>query len=273
MEKFKARFVAQGFSQVEGVVYEETFAPDSCYTSTRAVISIAAEMGWKIHQMDVKNSFLNGVIQEEVYIEQPEGFELHGRESHVCRLKKALYGLKQAPRAWYERIDAYLQKLGFQKSDANPNLYFILVGDNPLIMVLYVNDLFVIGDNNLTHHCKRDLASKFDTIDMGLMHYFLGPMATHMITNWKKLHDVDSELVDPTLYHQLIDSLMYLVNIRPDICFAINILSQFMLKPRRVHWVPAKHLLRSELQGSTTPPSNPLPIRAPGGSGARARSR
>ena len=77
------------------------------YTSVRSLISIAVEMGWKIHQMDVKTAFLNGVIQEITYVEQPQGFEIHGRESHVCRLKKALYGLKQAPRAWYSRIDSY----------------------------------------------------------------------------------------------------------------------------------------------------------------------
>jgi hypothetical protein len=145
IEKFKARFVARGFSQVEGVDYDETFAPVARYTSIRAVISIAAEMGWKIHQMDVKTAFLNGLIEEEVYIEQPLGFEVHGRESHVCRLKKALYGLKQAPRAWYSRIDAYLQQLGFEKSEADPNLYFIMVGEDPLILLLYVDDLFITG--------------------------------------------------------------------------------------------------------------------------------
>jgi hypothetical protein len=107
IEKYKARFVARGFSQVEGVDYDETFALVARYTSIRAVISIAAEMGWKIHQMDVKTAFMNGLIQEEVYIEQPLGFEVHERVSHVCRLKKALYGLKQALGAWYSRIDAY----------------------------------------------------------------------------------------------------------------------------------------------------------------------
>jgi hypothetical protein len=109
IEKYKAHFVARGFSQVEGVDYDETFVPVARYTLIRAVISIVAKMGWKIHKMDVKTTFLNGLIEEEVYIEQPLGFEVHGRESHVCRLKKALYGLKQAPRAWYSRIDAYLQ--------------------------------------------------------------------------------------------------------------------------------------------------------------------
>jgi hypothetical protein len=97
IEKYKARFVARGFSQKEGVDYEETFAPVTRYTSIKTIISLASIMGWRLHQMDVKTMFLNGVIEEEVYIEQPQGFVIHGKESHVCILKKALYGLKQAP--------------------------------------------------------------------------------------------------------------------------------------------------------------------------------
>ena len=100
--------MARGFPQREGEDYDETFALVSRYTSIRSIISLATSMGWSLHQMDVKISFLNGVIEEEVYIEQPHGFEVHPRETHVCRLKKALYGLKQAPRAWYARIDIYL---------------------------------------------------------------------------------------------------------------------------------------------------------------------
>ena len=100
IEKYKARFVARGFSQVEGIDYDDTFTHVAKYTLIRAIISIALELGWKIHQMDVKTTFVNGVIEDEVYIEQPMGFEEHGRDSHVCKLKKALYGLKQAPRAW-----------------------------------------------------------------------------------------------------------------------------------------------------------------------------
>ena len=86
---------------------------------------------------------------------------MHGKKSHVCRLKKSLYGLKQAPRAWYSRIDTYLQELGFQKSEADPNLYFIVVGEDPLILVLYVDDLFITGVERLIEGCKKDLASKF----------------------------------------------------------------------------------------------------------------
>jgi hypothetical protein len=174
IEKYKARFVARGFSQVEGVDYDETFASVARYTSIRAMISIVVEMGWKIHHMDVKTAFLNGLIEEEVYIEQPLGFEVHGRESHVCTLKKALYGLKQAPIAWYSRIDAYLQQLGFEKSEADPNLYFNVVGEDPLILLLYVDDLFIIGAERLINSCKESLASEFEITDIGLIHYFLG---------------------------------------------------------------------------------------------------
>ena len=93
--------------------------------------------------MDVKTSFLNGEVEEEIYIEQPDGFVIHEKESHVCRLKKALYGLKQAPRAWYENIDGYLMSLGFNKSVVDPNLCYKIVGDECLILVLYIDDLFL----------------------------------------------------------------------------------------------------------------------------------
>jgi hypothetical protein len=94
IEKYKESFVARGFSQKEGIDYEETFSPVSRYTSIRTIISLAAKMKWKLHQMDVKKTFLNGVIEEEVYIEQPQGFEVEDMKTHVCKLKKALYRLK-----------------------------------------------------------------------------------------------------------------------------------------------------------------------------------
>ena len=94
IDKYKARLVAHGFSQKEGIYYEETFSLVARYTSIRSILALAVEMKWKIHQMDVKTAFLNGDMEEEVYVEQPLGFETHDRESHVCIFKKALYGLK-----------------------------------------------------------------------------------------------------------------------------------------------------------------------------------
>jgi hypothetical protein len=169
IEKFKARFVARGFSQKEGIDYEETFAPVVRYTSIRATMAIAAKMGWKLHQMDIKTAFLNGVIEEEVYVEQPQGFE-----THVCRLKKALYGLKQAPRTWYGRTDNFLMSLGFIKSKADFNLYYKIENDDQVILLLYVDDLFLTGNGKLIIDCKKKLASEFEMKDLGQMHYFLG---------------------------------------------------------------------------------------------------
>lgn len=108
VEKYKARFVEKGYVQKEGIDYDETFFQLTRYTYIQSVISLATQMGWKIPQMDAKTTFLNKVIDEEVYIEQPEGFETHERGTHVCKLKKALYRLKQTPRAWYGQIDNYL---------------------------------------------------------------------------------------------------------------------------------------------------------------------
>jgi hypothetical protein len=158
VEKYKARFVARGFSQIEGIDYDETFAPIAMYSPIRSILSLSTQMGWRIHHMDVKTTFLNGVIEEEVYIEQPEGFETFDRESHVCRLKRALYGMKQAPCSWYTRIDNYFTGLGFTKSEANANLYQILVEGKILIIVLYVDDLILTSDEKLIHSCKDDLA-------------------------------------------------------------------------------------------------------------------
>jgi hypothetical protein len=107
------------------------------YTSIITIIALVARMKWKLHQMDVKIAFLNGLIEEEVYIEQPQGLEVEDRKSHVCRLKKALYGLKQAPRAWYGRIDSFLTSLGLTKSREYSNFYFKIMDNEPVILLLY----------------------------------------------------------------------------------------------------------------------------------------
>jgi hypothetical protein len=275
VDKYKEIFVARGFSQKEGEDYDKIFAPVARYTSIRTIISLVASMGWNLHQMDVKTTFLKGAIEEEVYIEQPQGFEVHSRDNHVCRLKKFLYGLKQAPRAWYARMDSYLTRLGFSKSHADPNLYYKVVNNAPVILLLYVDDIFITGEESLIIQCKKDLASEFDMKDLGLMHYYLGlevwqkrgevflgqgkyeikilqkfgmmdckSMNTPMNVDIRKVKVPDSDPVDPSLYHKLIGSLMYLVNTRPDICFVVNTLSQFQVEPRQEHWIAAKHVLR-----------------------------
>eukprot|EP00253_Pinus_taeda_P003141 PITA_03141 len=164
--------------------------------------------------MVVKTAFLNGVIEEEVYIEQPEGFKIFNSESHVCRLKRALYGLKQAPRAWYTWIDSYFTGLGFSKRD----------------------ELLILS-------CKEDLAREFEMKDLGLLYYFLGleiwqhsdgiiisqgkyareilenfnmhgykPVDTPPPGGWRKEDATSTEVVNATVYRQLVGSLMYLVN-------------------------------------------------------------
>jgi hypothetical protein len=174
IEQYKERLVARGFSQIEAVDYDDTFSPIARYTSIWSIIALVSSMGSKLHQMDVKIAFLNGEIEEEVYIEKPEGFVVHNEKSHVCILKKALYGLKQAPCAWYEKMDGFLMSLGFNKSTTNPNLYYHIDASEFLILVLYVDDLFLTGSERLIVECKKALTTKFEMKDLGLMHYFLG---------------------------------------------------------------------------------------------------
>jgi hypothetical protein len=174
IEKYKEIFVALGFFQKEGIDYEETFALVTRYTSIRTIISLETKMKWKLHQMDVKTTFLNGVIEEEVYIEKPQGFEVEYMKTHVCKLKKALYGLKKDRRAWYGRIYGFLTSLGFTKSKADSNLYFKVMNDEPMILLLYVDELFLTGEENLITECNKKLALEFEMKYLGLTHYFLG---------------------------------------------------------------------------------------------------
>jgi hypothetical protein len=164
--------------------------------------------------MDVKTTFLNGAIEEEVYIEQPQGFEVYSRDTHVCRLKKALYVLKQAPRAWYARMYNYLTRLGFSKSHADPNLYYKVVDNAPVILLLYVDDLFITDEESLIIQCKKELASGFDMKDLGLKHYYLG------LEVWQKRGEV------------FLGQGKYAIK------------SQFQVEPRHEHWTAAKHVLR-----------------------------
>jgi hypothetical protein len=142
----KARLVCKGYAQVEGIDFEETFAPVARLEAIRMFLAFASFKNFKVYQMDVKSTFLNGDLEEEVYIEQPEGFLLSENEDYVCRLKKSLYGLKQAPRAWYSRLDKYLQQQGFKRGTTDNNIYIKIDNAEMLIIVVYVDDI-IFGSN------------------------------------------------------------------------------------------------------------------------------
>eukprot|EP00253_Pinus_taeda_P005594 PITA_05594 len=146
------------------------------------LISLAAHKKWSIHHMDVKSAFLNGYLEEEVYVEQAQGFEVEGKENNVYKLKKALYGLKQALRAWYARIDGYFQENGFQRSKNDPTLYYKQEGIDILIISLYVDDVLYMGSSfKMNDKFKAAMMNEFEMKDLGIMKYFLG---MEVYQNW-----------------------------------------------------------------------------------------
>lgn len=167
----------KGFSQQPGVDFHETFAPAARIDTIRALVALAAQKKWRIHQLDVKSAFLNGELEEEIYIyiQQPQGFVKQGEEEKVRKLKKALYGLKQAPRAWYNHIDKYFIGSGFRRSPNEPTLYIKTTNSGTLIVSMYVDGLIYTGNNeSLLQEFKEDMMKTFEMTDLRLMHYFLG---------------------------------------------------------------------------------------------------
>jgi hypothetical protein len=276
IDKHKAHLVSKGYAQKEGIDYTKTFAPVAKLDTIRMVLALVAQYKWIICQMDVKSTFLNGYVDEEIYVEQPKGFEIPGKEDRVYRLKKALYGLKQAPRAWYSRIDKYFQDHGLVKSSSEPNLYILQSGQDILIVALYVDDLIYTGNNfDLFQKFKSHMIVEFEMTDLGELHYFLGievwqkedsifmsqakytwdilkkfnmlsckPATTPLEVGLKLYGHDDSNPVDVTLYRQLVGSLIYLTTTRPDISFAVNMVSRFMSEPKELHWKAIKRILR-----------------------------
>jgi hypothetical protein len=142
--RYKARLVAQGCRQVQGIDVDEVFAPTSSFGARRVLLSKAAHEDMEIHQVDIKTAFLNGELEEEVYVSQPPGF--HNGGAQVCRLNKALYGLKQAPRAWYQKLDATLEKHGFQACMSDAGIYVSeKSGEAPVYLVLFVDDMLIMS--------------------------------------------------------------------------------------------------------------------------------
>ncbi|GJS13431.1 retrovirus-related pol polyprotein from transposon TNT 1-94 [Tanacetum coccineum] len=173
--KNKARLVAKGYRQEEGINFEESFAPVARIEAIRIFIANAATKNMIIYQMDVKTAFLNGDLQEEVFVSQPEGFEDPDNPTHVYRLKKALYGLKQAPRAWYDTLSKFLMANNFFKGAVDPTLFTRKSGKHILLVQIYVdNIIFASTDHNACNIFSKEMSSKFQMAMMGQMSFFLG---------------------------------------------------------------------------------------------------
>ncbi|GKV31573.1 hypothetical protein SLEP1_g40251 [Rubroshorea leprosula] len=276
VERYKARLVAKGYKQQHGIDYEEVFAPVARLETIRLIISLVAQNQWKIFQMDVKSAFLNGSLEEEVYVQQPLGYVVKGEENKVLKLKKALYGLKQAPRAWNCRIDRYFQENGFVKCPYEYALYVKVGNGGILIVCLYVDDLIFTGNNpSMFEEFKRAMSNEFEMTDIGLMSYYLGievkqmeegifisqenyarevlkrfnmsnckPVNTPVAGGMKLSKFEEGGSVDATLFRSLVGSLRYLTCTRPDILFGVGLVSRYLEAPTTVHLKAAKRILR-----------------------------
>ncbi|XP_034593709.1 uncharacterized mitochondrial protein AtMg00810-like [Setaria viridis] len=226
--------------------------------------------------MDVKSAFLNGVLHEQVYVEQPPGFVLQGHEHKVLHLVKALYGPRQAPRAWYSKLDESLLKLSFQRSASKHAVYLCGMGDRLLVVGVYVDDLVITGANNVDIDTfKAEMQAMFKMSDLGLLHYYLGPEVSQTeagitvsqsaylakilenagLTGCNPSHTpMEPRLqlsklstapgVDPIHYRSIVGSLRYLVNSRPDLAYSVGYVSKFMENPTTEHLGEVKRILR-----------------------------
>jgi hypothetical protein len=226
--------------------------------------------------MDVKSAFLNGVLQEEVYVEQPKGFQDPHHPHHVYKLKKALYGLKQAPWAWYERLTTYLLAKGFTRGQADRTLFIRQQGTHKLIAQIYVDDIiFGATLDSLAHEFSEEMKQEFEMSMIGELNYFLGLQvkqnaegifisqskyardlvkrfgldgksraSTPMSTSVKISSDLVGKSVDPSLYMSMIGSLLYLTASRPDIAFSVGVCARFQANPKESHLTAVKRIIR-----------------------------
>lgn len=276
IDRYKARIVAKGYHQQQGVDYEDTFSPVIKSTTIRIVLGLAVNNDWPVRQIDVNTAFLQGHLSEEVFMLQPPGFTDKDRPHHVCRLKKALYGLKQAPRAWYSELKTFLLQSGFQNSLADTSLFIYKQQSKFVYVLVYVDDILVTGsDAGLVQQVISSLAARFSIKDMGNLSYFLGieavrtsqglhlkqrkyitdllqksdmlhakPVSTPLPTHPKLTLTSGSPLSDPHPYRKIVGSLQYLALTRPDVSYAVNKLSQYMHRPTTDHWQAVKRVLR-----------------------------
>ncbi|CAM8902581.1 unnamed protein product [Rhodiola kirilowii] len=299
IERYKARLVARGFSQEEGLDYNETFAPVVKMTTVRTVIALASSKNWPLFQLDVDNAFLHGALDEEVYMSFPPGF--FKQEKHmgmVCKLNKSLHGLKQAPRQWFSRFSDALLTYGFQQSSQDHSLFTYNHNGDFLILLVYVDDVVITGTSTaLIDSVKAFIHSEFKIKDLGHLKYFLGievarsssgifinqrkyildllsevgllackPSTTPMDTKQKLALSTAEKLTDPTEYRRIVGKLVYLHVTRPDIAFPIHVLSQFLANPTTEHLQAATRVLRflknAPAQGLFYPTGAPLLLEA-----------
>ena len=273
----KSRLVARGFSQIEGVDYSETYAPVAKLTSIRVLLDIVAELDLELHQMDAITAFLNVILKELVYMEQPPGFEVGDPAKTVCLLLKAIYGLKQAPRQWYAKIDDFfLHDLDMEHNPADDCVYVRRKGGHILIIALYVDDLLIAcSDMSVLIETKKQLSNGFKMKDLGESKIILGMdisrdrragtlslcqsrYSQKVIDRYGLTHAKGvSTPMDPEIdltesapqskqpYREAIGSLMYLmVGTRPDLAFSIGTLAKFVEDPSELHWNAVKRVIR-----------------------------
>ncbi|GJU60739.1 putative RNA-directed DNA polymerase [Tanacetum coccineum] len=278
IERYKARVVAKGFNQKEGIDYDETFSPVVKMGTVRCLINLAVQQDWKLFQMDVNNAFLYGTLNEEVYMLPPPGF-FKENENKVCKLKKSLYGLKQAPRQWNHKLAEVLFEAGFVQSKNDHSLYIKKEGETCLYLLVYVDDLVLTGNSEVEmNRFKEFLSNKFKIKDLGELKYFLGievlrtksglclnqrkyclemlheygllacrPVMTPLPENCVLSHkesDDDKYLRNITSYQKLIGKLIYLTMTRPDISYVVQSLSQHMHAPLQSHFDIGLRVLR-----------------------------
>ena len=270
----KSRLVAQGYTQVEGVDFDETFAPVARLESIRILLAIASHLNFKLYQMNVKSAFLNGMLQEEVYVEQPKGFVDPHRPDDVYKLKRAMYGFKQAPRAWYYRLTAYLIEHRFKRGSADTTPFIRNDKNSFVVTQIYVDDIVFGGTNNsLAHSFADKMKAMFEMSMVGELTYFLGLQVkqmnsgiyinqakyarnlvkrfgldnvahakTPMAANAKLTNDPSGESVDVTLYRSMIGCLLYLIASRPNITFSVGV--GFQSNPKVSHLNAVKRIIK-----------------------------
>ncbi|GJR76117.1 ribonuclease H-like domain-containing protein, partial [Tanacetum coccineum] len=179
LSRYKARLVANGSTQLEGIGVDETFSPVVKMGTIRTILSLATSRHWSIHQLDVKNSFLHGDLSETVYMHQPSGFRDSEHPDYACLLQRSLYGLKHAPRAWFHRFASYITRVGFHHSHYDSSLFIYRQGTDTAYLLLYVDDIVLTASlETLLRQIISSLHQEFSMTDLGSLNYFLGSSVT-----------------------------------------------------------------------------------------------